>query len=237
MPHVTQAGWDDVPHISPQEKAELLKSIPPHQIDARTKGVPMLGSGAIYPVDERSIAIQPFAIPRYWPRGYGMDVGWNFTAAVWCAHDTETDIIYVYDVYKGEKAEPSIHADAIKKRGTWIPGDVDPAARQRSPKDGEQLLELYTSLGLDLSPANNAVEAGVNEVWQRMSTGRLRVFEHLHDFWQEFRIYRRNERGQIVKVHDHVMDALRYRVMNLRGMLSETHGLFGGGKPRYLGSV
>jgi phage terminase large subunit-like protein len=43
---VVQATWDDVPHLSAEAKAELLASIPPYQREARSKGVPQLGSGA-----------------------------------------------------------------------------------------------------------------------------------------------------------------------------------------------
>lgn len=50
--HVTMASWDDVPHLNEQDKAILLASIPPYQRDARTKGIPQLGSGAVYPVPE-----------------------------------------------------------------------------------------------------------------------------------------------------------------------------------------
>ncbi len=239
MPWHVQAGWDDVPHISPEEQAELKKSIPPHQIEARTKGVPVLGSGQIYPVDEKLIAVEPFAIPTYWPRGYGMDVGWNWTAAVWCAHDVDADVIYLYDAYKAGKVEPALHATAIRARGDWQEGEIDPAARQRGQKDGEQLMELYSELGLWLRPADNAREAGLAEVWQRLSTGRLKVFSHLSDWFAEFRIYRRDEKGQVVKVNDHLMDATRYRLMRVNTMISETMALHGGSglTPTYRGDT
>ena len=77
---VVGATWDDVPHLSAEQKAELWGSIPPYQRDARSKGIPQLGSGAIYPVPEAEIVVDPFEIPLHWPRGYGLDVGWNRTA-------------------------------------------------------------------------------------------------------------------------------------------------------------
>jgi len=204
-----------------------MKSIPPHQIEARTRGVPMLGSGAIYPVDEREIVVEAFEIPRYWPRGYGMDVGWNWTAAVWIAMDVDADVAYLYDAYKHAQAEPPIHAASIRARGSWIEGEIDPASRSRTQKDGDQLMELYSEQGLWLRPANSAVEAGILEMWQRLSTGRLKVFSHLQDWFTEFRIYRRDERGKIVKVNDHLMDATRYRLMRLNRLLNEAMAVYG----------
>lgn len=208
------AGWDDVPHLSEQAKRELLESTPPYLRDARSKGIPSLGSGAIYPVAESEITCQPFKIPDWWPRAYGLDVGWNRTAAVWGALDRESDTIYLYAEHYRGQAEPSIHADAIRARGAWIPGVVDPASRGRSQNDGNQLLQNYNELGLLLALADNSRESGIYKVWQRLSSGRLKVFSTLQSWLSEYRIYRRDENGKIVKEHDHIMDATRYLIVS-----------------------
>ena len=63
-----------------------------------------------------------------------------------------------------------------------------------------------------LSLADNAVEAGIHDVWTALSTGRLKVFKSLAPWFDEFRLYRRsdNGKGTIVKVNDHLMDCTRY---------------------------
>lgn len=211
---VIMAGWDDVPHLSEKVKAELLSAIPPFQRDARSKGIPQLGAGAIYPVPESEILVDDFAIPDHWPRAYGMDVGWNRTAAPWGAWNRETDTVYLYAEYYRGQAEPSIHTEAIKAKGAWIPGVIDPASRGRSQDDGVKLLDSYKNLGLDLDIAFNGVESGIYEVWQRLSTGRLKVFKSLSNWRQEYRLYRRDDKGKIVKSNDHIMDATRYLIMS-----------------------
>ena len=210
---IVMCGWDDVPHLDEGIKAQMIAKLPPHQRDARTKGIPALGSGAIYPVPESDILVDDFQIPDHWPRAYGMDVGWNRTAVVWGAWDREADVVYLYSTHYRGQAEPSIHADAVKARGDWIPGAIDPASRGRSQRDGEQLLQDYIDLGLDLTAADNAREAGIYRVWQRLSTGRMKVFRSLSDWLSEYRIYRRDEKGQIVKKNDHLMDGTRYLEM------------------------
>lgn len=209
---VVMATWDDVPHLSKEAKDELWNSIPPFQRDARSKGIPQLGAGAIYPVPESDFIVDDFPVPDHWPRAYGKDVGWNRTAAVWGALDRESDTIYLYSEHYRGQAEPSIHAEAIKSRGIWIPGLIDPASRGRSQSDGKQLLQMYLDLGLNLEMADNGVESGIYEVWQRLSTGRLKVFKSLSNWRYEFRIYRRDEKGRIVKANDHLMDTTRYLV-------------------------
>lgn len=210
---VVSASWDDVPHLSPAAKQQLWDSIPPFQRDSRTKGIPQLGAGAIYPVPESDIIVPDFAIPDHWPRGYALDVGWNRTAALWGAHDLESDIIYLYSEHYRGQAEPSVHAESIRGRGKWIPGCIDPAARGRSQRDGEQLKQQYEDLGLDLMNANNAKEAGIYAVWQRLSYGKMKVFSSLNNWKSEFRLYRRDDKGQVVKINDHLMDCMRYIVM------------------------
>lgn len=213
---VIMAGWDDVPHLSEEAKRDLLKSMPPHQRDARSKGVPSLGAGAIYPVSEEEIKIDPFMIPDYWPRAYGLDVGWNKTAAVWGAHDRDTGVWYLYSEHYRGHDEPSVHSTAIKSRGSWMNGTIDPASRGRSQKDGENLLQVYREQGLLLTPADNAVESGIYATFELLSTGQLRVFSTMQNWFKEYRLYRRDDKGHVVKENDHAMDATRYFVMTGR---------------------
>lgn len=211
--YVVQAGWGDVPHLSEEAKQSIGEGLLPHQRDARMKGIPSLGSGAIYPVPEEDIVVKPFKLPDYFPRAYALDVGWNKTAAIWGAWDRENDIIYCYSEHYRGHAEPSVHAAAIQARGKWIRGAIDPASRGRAQLDGRKVIDQYEVAGLRLEPANNAVEAGLLEVYQRLSTGRLKIFSTLEKTLGEYRIYRRDEKGKIVKQNDHLMDALRYLIM------------------------
>ncbi|HJT71424.1 MAG TPA: terminase family protein, partial [Terriglobales bacterium] len=208
------ATWDDAPHLSPETRAQLYASIPPYQRDARTKGIPQLGSGAIYPVPESDFLVDDFAIPAYWTRGYGMDVGWSKTAAIWGAHDRDSDIAYLTSEHYRGQAEPIIHAESIKARGIWIPGFIDPAANGRSQIDGQQLFQIYKNQGLKLQMADNAREAGIYEVWMRLSTGKLKVFRSCRNWLSEFRTFARDEDGKIINEQKfHLMAATRYLFM------------------------
>lgn len=210
------AGWDHVPHLSEEQKKEELDRIQPFQRQARSKGIPTLGAGAIYPVPEEVVLCDPFPIPDYFPQCYSLDVGWNRTAALWGALDPNTDIAYLYsEHYRGE-AEPPIHAAAIRARGPWIPGVIDPAARGRGQRDGERLMKVYQDLGLDtLTVANNGLESGIYEVWIRLTTGRLKVFRTLSNWTAEFRFYQRDEKGRVKDGQaDHLMDDTRYLVVS-----------------------
>ena len=209
-----QAGWQDVPHLSKADKVELQQGLPPHEVEARTTGKPTLGRGAVYPVSEETIQITPFELPPHWPRVFAMDVGWQRTAVIWAAWDRDSDCLYLYSEHYQGQAEPVLHAAAIRARGAWIPGVIDPAAQGRAQSDGLQLIKAYRDFGLNIKPADNAVEAGIFTLWQRLSTGRLKVFSSLKNWLDEFRLYHRDENGKIVKTRDHLMDATRYLVMS-----------------------
>jgi hypothetical protein len=209
---VINAGWDHVPHLTGTEKAEMLRGIQPYQRDARSKGLPVLGAGAIYPVEEEVILCDPFAIPDWMPQCYALDVGWNRTAALWAAYNPDEDTVYLYSEYYRSEAEPPVHANAIAARGRWIVGVIDPAARGRSQKDGEKLIETYKGLGLELLfPSSNELEAGIHRCWIRLSTGRMRVFKSCQNWLQEFRFYQRDDKGKVKERQaDHLMDCMRY---------------------------
>jgi phage terminase large subunit-like protein len=213
---VITATWDDVPHLTAAMKQAMLENIDPARRDARSKGVPQLGAGAIYPVSEDDYVVDDFPIPPHWPRWFGLDVGWNRTAAVHMAWDRETDTIYEYYCHYRGEAEPSVHVVGIQAPGKWIPGVIDPAARGRSQIDGRKLIQMYRDLGLELNEARNSVEAGIYEVWQRLASGKLKTFRSCRDILAERRMYRRDEKGQVVKSKDHAMDAERYGVVSGR---------------------
>ena len=211
--YLVTAGMDDVPHIAADVKASILRDTPAHLRAARVNGTPSLGSGAIYPYDEQDFIVTPFMLPDWWPRGYGMDVGWNRTAVTWGALDREQDILYLYGEHYRAEAQPAVHAGAIQARGKWIRGVIDPASAGASQVDGTRLIEVYRSLGLNIEPAENSVEAGILSVNDRLSTGRMKVFSNLSNWRREFRLYRRDEKGRIVKKDDHLMDTTRYLVV------------------------
>ncbi|KAF3997540.1 terminase large subunit domain-containing protein [Glaciimonas immobilis] len=205
------AGWDDVPHLTDEMKKRYMLSVPIHEREARTTGIPTIGSGKIYSVKTDDLLCDPFKLPEHWPKGYAIDVGWNKTAALWGALDRDSDTLYLYSEHYMGEASPAAHSSAVKGRGEMM-GFIDPASRGRSQHDGSQLLQMYRNEGLTLLLADNAVEAGIFDVYQRMISGRIRIFRSLMNLQKELPMYRRDAHGKIVKQNDHLLDTLRYLV-------------------------
>lgn len=208
-------GWESAPHLSEEDKKFILDNSLPHERAARQSGIPSVGAGAIYPIEPEFITVAPFQVPDFWPRVYGLDVGWNRTAAIWGAHDLANDCVYLYHEYYRAHAEPEVHAAAINAPGAWIPGVIDPASRSSGQKDGKKLYPIYKKgLGLNLSIAENNVEAGIFAVWERLSSSRLKVFSNCMNWIAEFHLYQRDEKGKIKKTRDHLMDATKYLILS-----------------------
>lgn len=209
---------------------ELEASYLPHQRQARKTGRPALGAGAVYQVDIDQLLVDPVPIPPWWPQAYALDVGWQVTAALFGAHDRDHDIYYLTGEYYGRQKEPVIHAHALKSMMRYpLLGAIDPAAEGSNQKDGSKLKQEYEDLGLDLSNANNAVEAGIHRVTVLMQSGRLRVFSTLSQWQTEIAFYQRDEKGKIKKDLDHVMDCMRYLLFT--DGIWTTKPLPRGGKP------
>lgn len=219
---VIQAGWNDALWLTPETKERLLANTPESLRKARSEGLPAMGMGNVYTAQVDDVLVDPFAIPPSWPKMYALDVGWNRTAAIWAALDPATDTIYFYDEHYLGKEEPPIHAYAIRSRGEWMTGVIDPASRGRSPTDGKQLIQMYRDLGLELFEAKNDVEAGIAMMGQRLSARKIKVFKTLVNFQREYMLYRRDKNGKVVKENDHLLDCARYVVLNLKRMASQT---------------
>jgi hypothetical protein len=185
--------------------------------------VPSLGSGRIFPVPEEQIAVDAFEIPPHWPQIGGLDFGWDHpTAAVRLTWDRDADTIYVTNVYRVKEATPVIHAAALRPWGGWLPWAWPHDGLQHSKDSGQPLAEQYRRQGLALLPmhasfpdGSTGLEAGIFEMLDRMQTGRWKVFRHLADWFEEFRLYHRKD-GRVVKLADDLLSASRYAQMTLR---------------------
>jgi phage terminase large subunit-like protein len=226
----------DVGHYTPEQRVKIIAGYPAHERRARAEGLPVLGSGAIFPIDEEQIKCAPFAIPKYWKRIAALDFGSDHpTAVVWKAKDPDTGIHYVYDMYALRRADPITHAALINSRGKWIPV-AWPKDGLNETAVGPQLARQYREAGVNMihehaqflpmgegEPPQTtvSVEAGVTEMLTLMQMGQWKVFSHLNDWFTEFSGYHRLN-GKIVKKDDDAMSASRYALMMDRYAISES---------------
>ena len=232
------ATWDDAPHLDEKAKVEHAARYRAHEVDARTKGIPMLGEGMVFAVDDREITIDFFEVPRHWARIKGCDFGLDHPAAgVDCAWDRDTDIFYLLDCYKKDQELAPYHAAWLTKANKWVPVSWPHDGLNREKDGGRVLKERYRELGVNMLgksaryPRNpgeasdkggaQPVEPIITEVQERMKSGRFKVFKTCTPFFEEKRSYHR-QNGRVSTARDDVLKALFYALMMKRYATTRT---------------
>lgn len=101
---------------------------------------------------------------------------------------------------------------------------------QHDKGSGQQIAELYRQQGAFMlsehatfEDGSNGVEAGIFAMGERMKSGRLKVANHLGEWFEEKRHYHRKRNKKaidatavVVKIRDDLLCATRYAMMMLR---------------------
>jgi phage terminase large subunit-like protein len=221
---------DDVEHYTPEQRAAIIAGYPEHEREARARGIPMMGSGQVFPIAESAIRVEPFQIPPHWARINGIDFGIDHPAAFAClAHDRDTDTVYLYDGWRMKGKSAAEQAMVVMAKGqSKTPWAWPHDGLQRDKGAGQVLYKQYAGFGMNMlaeraqfeptadgKAGGFSVEAGVSLMYERMQTRRLRVFSTVTDFFEEMRQYHRKD-GVIVKEDDDLISATRYALMMLR---------------------
>lgn len=227
---VVQMTIDDAEHYSEEDRKRIVAGYAEHEREARARGIPIMGSGLVFPIAESMIKVAPFDIPHHWARVNALDFGWGHKAAwVALAHDRDTDTVYVYDLWAASETPVMTQAGIIMSRGqAAVPHAWPHDGLQHDKGSGDVLKEQYKKFGVNMmfdraqfppkpdgKPGGNSLEAGVSMMLERMQARSLRVFSHLEDWFSEFRLYHRKD-GIIVKTDEDIMSATRYGLMMLR---------------------
>lgn len=225
---IVQMTIADAEHIPQERRDAIVAGWPEHEREARARGIPMLGSGAVFDIPESQITVDPFEIPKHWSLIWGMDFGVDHPfAAVLHAWDRDSDTVYVIHGVRLRGATPLQHADAMKRVlgcGDKVPVAWPHDVAQRREFEGAlvPLARIYKKYGLNMGHSHaafedgtNSTEVGILHMRERMKTGRFKVFRTMSDWFGEYRNYHRVD-GVIKKDQDDLLSASRMAIMALR---------------------
>ena len=218
-------GWDDVPHLSEEDKRQMSVGLLPHEIEARRTGLPNQATGLIYPFMAKDILVKPFELEYHFPGIIGLDVAFTApTAGALLRYDRASRTTYLVDEHYLERQPTPVHASAMKRRFGCYPVRIDPSAN-RSERDGDNIIKEYREEfgdGWEVRNADNAVYSGISKMYNAMSEGRFKVFTSCRHWIEEWSNYtwdptKTNSNGHPIprKKDDHVMDASRYGYMDI----------------------
>ncbi len=239
--YLKSASWDDAPHLKKEDRDRLAASYRSHERDARTKGIPMMGEGAIFPIADDRITVDPFNIPGHWARIKGCDFGFEHAAAgAEIAWDRAQDVIYVIDSYRQTGQLAPYHAAWFNKSNKQIPVAWPHDGMNTEKSGGGKVKEAYVAHGVNMlgksarypkSSGQDKERAGPQDQWaiideirERMMVDRFKVFSNQSLWLEEKRSYhvKSGVEGavKIVSRRDDILKATFYAVMMKRYAVS-----------------
>ncbi len=242
---VTRMTIMDAFHYTEAQRQELIAAYPKHTRRARVMGLPAIGAGAVFPIDDEDIICEPFDVPPHWVELAGIDFGWDHpTAAVRICFDRESETFYVTQEYRARELTPLQHVSALKGWGMHLPFAWGQEGLQTKLSDNpEQTQKIFRKHGLKMldvhatfSEGGVGVEAGLQQILDLMMTGRFKIFKTCRMILEEKNSYHRAGKegvaATIVKTHDDLIDAMRYAFMMRRNMVPVSWRAKYGGRPR-----
>ncbi len=211
-------SWEN-PHLPPSDIQEAKRSLSEETFAQEYGAAFTTFAGRVYKEFDREIhVIEPFPIPPGWRKVRGIDFGYtNPFVCLFIAIDSDENI-YIYDEhYERGRLTEDHYQEIIKRPGPFYATYCDPSERQ--------MIEDLRARGLNLTPANNDLRAGIEAVREGLKVGQdgkpsLFVFKNCRMTIFEFEQYRYPEHNpdseHPEKRNDHAMDALRYALMGIR---------------------
>ena len=228
-------------HLTRKKVEAAMKNFAPYQLKMRMKGIPVLGSGLVFEYSEETIKCSPLegGIPDSWPRIAAIDFGGiakksHPSAVVYVAYDEDNDVAYVYDCFRLHSAEIADVAARMISRPQWIPV-MWPHDGNKEVPGGSTVAKEYQDYGVNMfhthftnPPDDNKaegtggikIEPGIVSLSNRVKDRRIRVYNTLPEWFEEYRQYHLKD-GKIVDREDDLMSATRYAIQSLRHALCE----------------
>jgi PBSX family phage terminase large subunit len=184
--------------------ADILDVLPEKQKARFRDGLWVKAEGVIYDKFDETMIVKACDLPTQFDRyAAGQDFGLNITFVKigWLG-----DVIYVLGDYGAFNMTTQSFNEELSARGLYE-GDIfhvycDPAG-------GERIQEITGG-----TKANNSVESGIDFINAKIERKQFYVCERCTGVLSEIWDYCRDEAGQIVKVNDHYLDALRYAIFS-----------------------
>lgn len=168
------------------------------QIDALSGAFAKLIGATVFDVSEEYIAMEAVKVKAIWPRVGAIWISREKFTAVWLATDLVSDTVYIYDALVVPRQDMAIHANALRKKGPWVPMLFDPEAAGRKKEEGIRLAQALDELGIPIFAVKFDEGAAMEVLGSRLNISSLWVFDHLLPWFAAYRRLTRNEKGEIV---------------------------------------
>lgn len=226
--HIT-ASAEENPYLPKEHVKKLWASYTPEERAMRVEGIPLFGSGLIYPYSKESYLVKPFHIPVEWPRLCAVDPGYknSWTALLFGAMDPYsgktnadcTSYFYYLQRRKGVSCEPVhlypiYHDQCMLWTGnpnTKIPMTY-PADANHPGRTGLVIAQEYRKAGFMMTTHaarvklingkySHGVDDGITYCQGRFVSGKVKIFDTpiMDPLVKELLRYSEDDEGKIIQ--------------------------------------
>jgi len=186
---------------------DILDVLPEKQKARFRDGLWVKAEGVIYDRFDESMIVKVSELPEKFDRyAAGQDFGLNitFVKIAWLG-----DVVYVLCDYGAFNMTTQSFNEEVNVRGWFNNPDDMGLPVYCDPAGGERIQEITGGV-----KANNSVDSGIDFINAKIERGQFFVCEKCTGVLSEIWDYCRDECGEIVKVNDHYLDALRYAIFS-----------------------
>jgi len=209
--------------------------IDPHEIDIAKQELPARHfrqeyeasfedfKGLIYPEFNQDCIIKPIYLDKMFTYVGAIDPATTGTTGALKAIIDGDGRVIIYEEYYEQDKRASEVAQTIKEDIQWF---IDPASASKTiQREGKlySVYDEYADYGIRARPAENDVDAGINRVGEYFKKGKIKIFNTCKNLIWELERYHWSEQNESIggqqkpkpyKMHDHLVDSLRYIVMS-----------------------
>ena len=186
---------------------DILDTLPEKQKARFRDGQWVKAEGVIYDKFDETMIVKADDLPERFDRlAAGQDFGLNITFVKigWVG-----DVVYVLGDYGAFNMTTQSFNEELGARGLLEAAGGMGFPVYCDPAGGERIQEITGGV-----KANNSVESGIDYINAKIERNQFFVCDKCTGVLSEIWDYCRDEAGQIVKVNDHFLDALRYAVFS-----------------------
>ncbi|MDR0497754.1 MAG: phage terminase large subunit [Treponema sp.] len=198
---------DNKEHLPDDYISDILDALPDKQKARFRNGEWVKADGVIYDKFDESMIVKIADLPERFDRyASGQDFGMNITNVkiAWLG-----DVVYVLSDYGAYNMTTKSFNAELEARLWFDCADSIGFPVYCDPAGGERIQEITGGV-----KANNSVESGIDYISALIERRQFFVCEKCSGVLSEIWDYCRDEGGEIVKVNDHFLDALRYAVFS-----------------------
>jgi len=198
---------DNIENLPEDYISDILDTLPEKQKARFKNGQWVKPEGVIYDKFDETMIVNADELPQRFDRYCGgQDFGLHisFVKIGWLG-----DVVYVIADYGAYNMTTKSFNSELTARGMFENPDGAGLPVYCDPAGGERIQEITGG-----TKANNSVESGIDFICAKMERNQFFVCEKCTGVLSEIWDYCRDEAGQIVKVNDHYLDALRYAIFS-----------------------